>query len=170
MAELSYSPAASGKRSMKKMPVRVDLTAMVDLAFLLITFFMLTTSLIKPRSMPVVMPTGPAGAVPESRSMTICLGKNNQVLYYLGLPDKPIAGPMVTSSGEGIRGAIMKTAKKVFEATGKNMNVLLKPDKNSIYASLVDALDELNITGVRTYAIADISAKDVDLLKQKGIY
>ena len=135
MAELNDSPAASGKRSMKKMPVRVDLTAMVDLAFLLIAFFMLTTSLMKPTSMPVVMPTGPAGPVAESRSMTICLGKNNQVLYYLGMPGKPIAGPLVTTSGEGIRRAIIEIGKRVFNASGKNMNVLLKPDKNSQYAT-----------------------------------
>lgn len=171
MAELNYSPRNAGKRSLKKTPARVDLTAMVDLAFLLITFFMLTTSLSKPRSMPVVMPAdGPDGAVPESRSMTVCLGKNNQVLYYLGLPDRPLAGPRVVSSGEKLRQALMETGKKVFATTGKDMIVVLKPGEHSVYASLVDAIDELNITNVKTYAVAKISAKDINILKQRGIY
>ena len=172
MAELNYSPGTSGtKHSMKRMPVRVDLTAMVDLAFLLITFFMLTTSLAKPRAMQVIMPVpGPDGGDPASRSMTICLGKNNEVLYYLGLIDKPIIQPAITNSGNGIRTAILETAKKVFAKTGKSMIVLIKPDDHSKFASLVDALDELDITKVQTYAIAKISPKDIDLLKEKGIY
>lgn len=64
MAELNVSTGKTGRKNRtSKMPVRVDLTAMVDLAFLLITFFMLTTSLTKPREMPVVMPAdGPPGA------------------------------------------------------------------------------------------------------------
>ena len=62
MAELNPTSKKTGANRVKKMPVRVDLTAMVDLAFLLITFFMLTTSLAKPRIMPLVMPSdGPAG-------------------------------------------------------------------------------------------------------------
>lgn len=170
MAELNYSPGGAGKHAMKKMPVRVDLTAMVDLAFLLITFFMLATSLAKPRSMPLAMPAeGPAGPVPESRSMTVCLGKNNQVLYYLGLPDKPLVGPVVTRSGEGLRRALVETGRKVFASTGKDLIVVLKPSRHSVYSSLVDALDELNITNVKTYAIAKISASDVNLLKQHGM-
>lgn len=171
MAELNYSHAGAGKHSLKKMPVRVDLTAMVDLAFLLITFFMLATSLSKPRSMPLAMPAdGPDGLVPESRSMTVCLGKNNQVLYYLGLADKPLIGPKITRSGESLRQALVETGRKVFATTGKDMIVVLKPDDHSVYSNLVDALDELNITNVKTYAIAKISAKDVDMLKQHGIF
>ncbi|MDB5087764.1 MAG: hypothetical protein JWR09_1758, partial [Mucilaginibacter sp.] len=54
MAELAQSSGKSGGKRVKRMPVRVDLTAMVDLAFLLITFFMLTTSFQKPRKMDVV--------------------------------------------------------------------------------------------------------------------
>jgi biopolymer transport protein ExbD len=171
MAELNSSQRKSGsKSSLGKMPVRVDLTAMVDLAFLLITFFMLTTSLSKPRIMPVVMPVGAADGVPETRTMTICLGKNNQVLYFLGLIAKPLIAPSLTNSGAGIRSAIIETEKHVLATTGKSMIVVLKPSDHSVYANLVDALDEINITKIESYAIADISPKDIDLLKQKGIY
>jgi biopolymer transport protein ExbD len=84
MAELSVS------RNRKVAP-KVDLTAMVDLAFLLITFFMLTTSLSKPVAMDIAKPDEPtdpdAGLqVPASRTMTILLGKDNKVAWYMGKP------------------------------------------------------------------------------------
>jgi hypothetical protein len=50
------------------------------------------------------------------------------------------------------------------------MMVIIKPAEHSVYENLVDALDEVNITKVPSYAIAAISAKDIDLLKEKGIY
>lgn len=171
MAELNYSPAGTGKHGIKKLSVRVDLTAMVDLAFLLITFFMLATTLSKPKRITLTMPAnGPEGPVPESRSMTVCLGKNNQVLYYLGLPDKPLAGPQIVRSGETLRQALVETGTRVLATTGKDLIVVLKPGEHSVYSNLVDALDELDIANVKTYAIAKISAKDMDMLKQRGIY
>ena len=172
MAELDSSPEkTNGRRRAKRVPLRIDLTAMVDLAFLLITFFMLTTSLAKPRAMPVVMPAGgPAGPVPESRTMTICLGKNNQILWYLGMADKPLIAPVLTSGGAGVSRAILETREKVFAATGKDMIVIVKPADHSVYSNLVDALDEINIANVPTYAIAAISSKDIELMELKGIY
>ncbi len=172
MAELNYSPGKeNGRHLLKKMPVRVDLTAMVDLAFLLITFFMLATSLAKPRSMQVAMPANiPAGPVPLSRSMTICLGNHNHSMYYLGMADKPLIGPRVVNNEEGVRKAIIDVKNQVFATTGKDLIVLVKPDKNSVYANLVDALDELDIAGVKTYAIVNIAATDIDWMKKQGVY
>ncbi|WP_428330219.1 ExbD/TolR family protein [Mucilaginibacter sp.] len=172
MAELNQSSGRSGsKKTLKKLPPNVDLTAMVDLAFLLITFFMLTTSLAKPRIMPVVMPSnGPSGAVSEKTTMTICLGKNNQVLWYLGMAGKPLNNPQVTSYGSGVRSAIIQTKIQVLASTGKPLMVLVKPSDHSIYDNLVNTLDEISTTEVPSYAIAKIEPKDIELLKQKGIY
>ncbi|HEY4325726.1 MAG TPA: biopolymer transporter ExbD [Mucilaginibacter sp.] len=172
MAELNSSPEKSGrKRFGKRTPLRVDLTAMVDLAFLLITFFMLTTSLIKPKAMPLVMPVAVhPEPVSENRTMTICLGKNNQLLWYLGMAEKPLIAPQFISNGNGLRTAIIETGKRVLAATGKSLIVLIKPAEHSVYANLVDVLDEVDITKVPTYAIVDISKTDIDLLKQKGMY
>jgi biopolymer transport protein ExbD len=172
MAELNASENKGGRNKRKKMAVRVDLTAMVDLAFLLITFFILTTTLSKPRVMALNMPVKekprPVGM---SSTMTICLGKNNQALYYLGMPDKPLSTPKIVNYGKnGLRRAIVETGKAVLKLTGKNMMVIIKPSTHSIYANLVATLDEMDITKIQTYAIADIFPQDIDLLKQHNAY
>jgi len=172
MAELNVSTGKRGRRSRAgKTAPRVDLTAMVDLAFLLITFFMLTTSLIKPRLMPVVMPAdGPPGPVSDKCTMTIDLGKNNKVLWYMGMADKPLSVPKVISYGNELQNAITETGKQVLNSTGKGLIVLIKPADHSIYSNLVDALDMVNKLNVPTYTIAAILPMDVELMKRKGIY
>ncbi|MES2111402.1 MAG: biopolymer transporter ExbD [Bacteroidota bacterium] len=172
MAELNLSTGKTGGRSaLKRMHVRVDLTAMVDLAFLLITFFMLTTSLTKPKAMDVVMPAdGPPGDVFETSTMSICLGAKNKAVFYLGIPGKPLTEPKLSGYGQEIRKAIVDMSKQVYASTGRPMMVLIKPGEHSRYSDLVDALDEMNINKIQSYAIAKITPEDVTTLKQKGIY
>ena len=170
MAELNTGDGGGGKggkvRS-KKQNSKVDLTAMVDLAFLLITFFMLTTSLSKPQSMDLSLPDKDDDPtknkdikVDENRTMTVILGENNKLTYYMGLLESPIAGPKDIAYGkDGIRREVLKRKKSVLEysaAKGKPKNgiiVIIKPTKKSTYRNLVDMLDEMAITGVDTYAI-----------------
>lgn len=78
----------------KKMAVRVDFTPMVDMNMLLITFFMLCTSLSKPQTMEINMPTNDKNikdedrsAVKESEAVTLLLGENDKIYYYEGKPD-----------------------------------------------------------------------------------
>jgi len=172
MAELNQSTGKTGRRSaVKRMPVRVDLTAMVDLAFLLITFFMLTTSLTKPKAMDIVMPAdGPSGPVGESSTMSICLGAKNKAVFFLGMASKPLTEPKTSNYGQDIRKAIVDMSKQVYARTGKPLMVLIKPDEHSRYENLVDALDEMNITKVKSYAIAKLTTDDANILKQKGMY
>jgi len=173
MAELNPStPKTGGAHKRKRMNLRVDLTAMVDLAFLLITFFIMTTTLAKPKAMDLTMPVGEDhNPIPSSRSLTVCLGKNNQLMYYLGELKKPVIAPAITGfSKEGIRKVLLETGKSVLDKTGKSMIVLVKPSDHSVYNNLVNVLDELTITDVSTYAIVDIDPYDTDMLKQKGIY
>jgi len=92
MAELDTSGGGKkggGKVRTKKKSTRVDLTAMVDLAFLLITFFILTTTLQKPKAMDLIMPDKDdvlktVEPVAASRTMTIILGSNNRFEWWIG--------------------------------------------------------------------------------------
>jgi biopolymer transport protein ExbD len=172
MAELTYSGKSGRKSSGRPQTPGTDLTAMVDLAFLLITFFILTTTLAKPRAMQVVMPAGAdKGPVPQSRTMTICIGNNNQVLWYLGMAENPLTTPKLVNLGRtGLRNDIINTRERIFKESGRALIVIVKPSAHSEYAGLVATLDELNITSVPSYAIARISPKDIDLLKQQKAF
>jgi biopolymer transport protein ExbD len=181
MAELNTGDGGGGKggkvRS-KKQNSKVDLTAMVDLAFLLITFFMLTTTLSKPQSMSLGLPDKDEDEtknkdikVDEKRTMTIMMGENNKLVYYMGLLEAPIAGPKDIEYGKGgIRKELLARKKSVIEYTGdkeKGIIVIIKPGKKSKYKNLVDILDEMAITGVGTYAIVnDFQPKETELLEK----
>lgn len=167
-----------GKVRSKKQNSKVDLTAMVDLAFLLITFFMLTTSLSKPQSMNLNLPdkeedTNPKPdgiiKVDERRTMTVILGKNNQMTWFMGLADNPIIPPTKDKYGkDGIRKTLLKKVKEVPEIVQdakKGLIVIIKPTKTSTYRNLVDILDEMAICAVPTYAIVN----DFDNPKEKQI-
>ncbi|MFD1601121.1 ExbD/TolR family protein [Flavobacterium artemisiae] len=182
MAELNTGDGGGGKggkvRS-KKQSSKVDLTAMVDLAFLLITFFMLTTSLSKPQSMDLSLPDKNEDPkdnkdlkVDEKRTMTIMMGENNKLVYYMGLLEEPIAGPKDIAYGkDGIRRELLARKKSVIEYTGdknKGIIVIIKPGTKSKYKNLVDILDEMAISGVGTYAIVnDFQPKEKELLEKK---
>jgi biopolymer transport protein ExbD len=185
MAELNTGDGGGGKggkvRS-KKSSNKVDLTAMVDLAFLLITFFMLTTTLSKPQSMDLTLPDKEKDTkskdikVDENRTMTILLGENGKLIRYVGvLGATEIEAPKDFAYGkDGIRKDLISRNKKVKEysaAKGKpkdGMIVIIKPSKKSTYRNLVDILDEMAIVGVDTYAIVnDFLPEEQKLLEGK---
>ena len=184
MADLDTGDGGGGKggkvRS-KKSNAKVDLTAMVDLAFLLITFFMLTTSLSKPQSMNLGLPDkedkdslDKPMNVDERRTLTIVMGENNAIQWYMGLFDTPIAGPKADSYGKnGIRKELLKQVIAVPQITGdpkKGLIVIIKPTKKSSYRNLVDILDEMAICGVEVYAIVnDITPAELKLVTPKAL-
>jgi biopolymer transport protein ExbD len=170
MAELnSTSSKNEGKKVRQPKSMKVDLTAMVDLAFLLVTFFMLTTSLSKPKAMDLAMPDkgGPDGEVSDIRTVTLCLGNNNKLVAYKGLAQSP---QVISYGKNGLRKTLVQLKDEVFAATGKDMIVLVKPSDHSVFGNLVDALDELHITQTNRYAVVDITDEDVELLKKQSIY
>ena len=129
MAELNTGDGGGkdgGKVRSKKQNSKVDLTAMVDLAFLLITFFMLTTSLSKPQAMNLGLPDKETDDTPqkdikvdERRTLTIILGENNQIQWFHGLLATPIAGPKAAEYGKnGLRKQVLKLVQEVPQLTG----------------------------------------------------
>lgn len=172
-----------GKVRSKKMSTRIDFTPMVDLGFLLITFFMLTTTLAKPQIMALVMPDKDVKKddlepVKESKVLTLMLGGNDKVYWYEG-----ITNPTLDStdySAEGVRQVILNKMDKVkgqwgledyedFKTKeprkGSFLNVIIKPTKDARYKNMVDALDEMSVTKVRYYVILDISEAEEKFIK-----
>jgi biopolymer transport protein ExbD len=177
MAELDTSGGGKhkgGKVRSKKASTRVDMTAMVDLAFLLITFFILSTTLNKPKAMDMAMPDKDEQntqlPVAASRTMTVLLGSKDKLEWYMGEPGK--SAPTVDNYGkEGLRKALIENSDKV-KAThgGQPMIVLIKPSDKSTYANLVASLDELNIANIDIHAIVDITPIEIADLKKNNIY
>lgn len=123
MAEIDSGGGGGHKKGKKvrgkKMSTRVDFTPMVDLGFLLITFFMLTTSMNKPQTMEINMPVKDKSLTEEdltkvkaSQAMTILLTKNNKVVYYFVNQDGQPGTPQVTNFGKGgIRAVLLRENK-----------------------------------------------------------
>ncbi len=168
-----------GPRS-KKMSTRVDLTPMVDLAFLLISFFMLTTTLNKPKAMELNMPKSDIKEedkqdVGECQVMNVLLDTLDQVWYYEGLK---VAGLQKTTfaGDDGIRKEILKMIKKVpnecpLTKKGNKKRdaiVLIKMLKGARYKNMVDILDEMDITGCKIYAIQEPDPIEIEAVQNGG--
>ncbi|WP_264520534.1 ExbD/TolR family protein [Flavobacterium sp. N1994] len=183
MAELNTGDGGGkkgGKVRSKKSNAKVDLTAMVDLAFLLITFFMLTTSLSKPQSMDLGLPDKDEKDKPEKdvkvdqrRTLTIIMGKDNKIKWFHGLLEAPEPNGKPTDAvygKNGLRQEILKRVVSVPQVTGdknKGLIVIIKPSKKSTYRNLVDVLDEMAICKVPTYAIVnDITPEEMKLVDE----
>ncbi len=183
MAEMDVSDKGGKKKGPgvkkgKKLSTRVDLTPMVDLGFLLITFFMFTTTLSKPKTMEINMPYKDENIkedeetkLKESTALTVLLSKKHRIYYYEGMATNPEMPPDVRvttfKQEKGIRDVIIEKNKKVADLRRKGLltdkdktAILIKPDTNSTYEDLVSMLDEMAINDVKVYAIVDIT--DVD--------
>ena len=173
MAELDTSGGGKkkgGKVRTKKQSTKVDLTAMVDLAFLLITFFMLTTSLSKPLAMDIAKPDKDKKdenklELRASQTMTVLLGKDNKVAWYMGEAGK--STPTIEGYTD-IRASLLKNKQEVKDKMGKDIIVIIKPTDGSTYKNFVDIMDELNITktNISAPAIDDDPAHLMDSEKE----
>ena len=149
MAEMQVEDKGKkGKKpKQKKHGTRVDLTPMVDLGFLLITFFMLTTSMLKPQTMEISVPSKDKveeedqNKVKASQAITVLLGKEDKLYYFFGTEENGIAPELVETdySSEGIRKMLIQ----------KNIDVMkqveeLKADKKAKKVSEEDYTKRLS--------------------------
>jgi biopolymer transport protein ExbD len=170
MAEIDSSGGGKkgGKKRSKKMSTKIDMTPMVDLGFLLITFFMLTTTLAKPVTMQLNMPdktdTKETSPVKLSETLTVCPDAN-KVYYYQGIPTEAGTVMQVTNYSEtGIRKVIADLKSKV----GNNFTIVIKPTKGAKYRNMIDMLDECAITNNKRYALLEIDPDTEALIKRSG--
>jgi biopolymer transport protein ExbD len=157
MAEISQTSTKNSgfKVRAKKLSTKIDMTPMVDLAFLLLTFFILTTTLYKPYVMKVTMPDNAATDPPERSAKDVInfvLAENNKVYWWMGLDP---SAEVTNYSKDGIRKILMERSN-----VNPNLMVLIKPKDNSHFQNMVDILDEVQITGMSRYAIVDFTDDD----------
>lgn len=161
----------------KKMSTRIDMTPMVDLAFLLVTFFIFTSSFSKPKIMEVVVPDKKDTTktkVDKRTVITIIVGNDNKLFYYKGLPDSANAMNIQNTdfSTNGIRRLLIDfdSTVRIYQRNlypdkpPKGAVVLIKPLPTSKYSSLVSLIDEMKITHVGTYALMDITPSELKMV------
>jgi len=134
MAEIAKNHRKGArKRRAKKLSTRVDFTPMVDLGFLLITFFMLATTLNKPQTMEIALPSkektpeSEQTIVKASKAITILLGKANTVYFYEGTRVNDV-DPEVHATNFSPAGLRQFLLKRNYEVMAKIRN--LRAEKN----------------------------------------
>ena len=126
----------------KKMNTRVDFTPMVDMMMLLITFFMLCTTLSKPQAMQLTMPSNDQNLSKEDKSVTkashtitIYLGANDRIYYIAGLPnyEDPTCMKETTWGSKGIRDVLIKhTTEEGINPVARIMQAKMKLDERKL--------------------------------------
>ncbi len=166
MAEVSSSAGGHGhgKVRTKKRSTRIDMTPMVDLAFLLLTFFMLTTHLMKRHAMEIAMPEKQESpidvtTISDKQVITLVLGEKDKIYWYEGTHDPKVN--ITDYSANGIRKILLKKNQEI-----KNMYILIKPSEKSRYKNIVDIFDEITITEMKRYALVKITPDDTRLIAQ----
>lgn len=185
MADIDVSGGDSGHKKgpgvkkAKKLSTRVDMTPMVDLGFLLITFFIFTTTMSTPSTMKLFMPKDEKDPkdlteIKQSGALTIMLGRNNGVYYYEGQLE-PDGSNFKSSTYKEIRDVIIKKKQDVMEngrrlgypkdTLDKDLVVVIKPNEGATYKNTVDILDEMTINQVKRFALVDITEDENKLVK-----
>jgi biopolymer transport protein ExbD len=124
------------KKRMKRIGVRIDMTPMVDVAFLLLTFFMFTTTMTQPQVMEITMPPNLTDIkVPESDLLTLRVRADGNICFNTG------SQPAEKVDFKKLRGLLVSKNKE-----NPKLIVSLKMDRHARYQKLIDMLDEINLS------------------------
>jgi biopolymer transport protein ExbD len=165
----------AGVQRMKRHNVKTDMTPMVDLGFLLITFFIITTELSKPSVVKLNMTkNGPPTELGESNALTILLDNQDRVYYYQGDWKNASVKNEIYSTNfsvtEGL-GKIIREKQKWLDAKGtkegrKGLMLLIKAGDGASYQNVIDALDEATINIVGKYAVLSADQEEKDWMEK----
>jgi biopolymer transport protein ExbD len=142
-------------RKPRRLGVRIDMTPMVDIAFLLLTFFMLTTTMTKPQTMEINLPPDKEVKVEmaESNLMTLRVQETGAMYWNIGI-----------ESPHKIEFKDLKAHLKDRMAQNPKLTVLLKIDRKGKYSMMVDIIDEFNVCSVGRFSIAPMNDTDLKVL------
>lgn len=166
MAEISSGGGGGHKKGKKvrakKQSTKIDMTPMVDLAFLLLTFFILTTTFNKPKTMELTMPDKVTDEkeqtkINENDILNLVLAENNKIFYWVGLTPP---AEVTNFSKDGVRKILLERSK-----ANPKLMILIKPKDESKYNNMVDILDEMEITNQKRYAIVAFTPDDKTIIE-----
>lgn len=152
--------------SSNRLSTRVDMTPMVDLGFLLITFFILTASLSKSKMMLLAMPDkGNPSPVDAKRTVTLILDKADKVYLYRGMLEQGTKKEQLAYQPASLRNRLLQLKNEIAQQTQKDIIVVIKATSSSSYKNVVDVFDEMSICGISRYALVDTTPKDLAFIK-----
>ncbi|RYD80008.1 MAG: biopolymer transporter ExbD [Sphingobacteriales bacterium] len=171
MAEINDQPTQKkrkGSAIFSKKSLKVDLTPMVDLGFILITFFVFTSTIAEKKTMDIVNPVDTATTndpLCESCVLTVLPDKDNKIWYYEGM-EQNADYKETNYSTEGLRKLITEKKGAVKKLFGKDRFILIiKPLEKSAFKNLVDIIDESHINVVMRYYITEPSLAEKERFK-----
>src|SRR5262245_31066537 len=142
-------------KAKRRLSVRIDMTPMVDVVMLLITFFMLTTVFARPQTMEINMPTDDSKVeVAESNLLTLRVAVGDRLFWNLGV-EAPQPVPF----------AELRQLLTTHLARNPNLITLVKVDRESTYESMVDVMDELNLASITRFSLAPFQDFDRQLIE-----
>ena len=166
MAQL-VQPTKRSKGARKGIPtmLKIDMTPMVDLGFLLITFFIFTSTMGEPKATDLLLPKeGEPSHLKGSNALTLLLDEQNRIYVYEGewkdTHQKENLRTVNFDNKVDLR-SIIQNKQSRLGAERDDLMVLIKPSGKSIYSNIVDALDEMLINNVKRYAVMDMSTEEL---------
>ena len=172
MAQLQLQPVTSGKKNgERKAQLKIDMTPMVDLGFLLITFFIFTTTMGEPAVTKLYMPAdGDSTKLNRDFSLTVLPGGSDSVYYYHGLLHEALQRGQINLSNYDLKtgiGNVIREKQKHLGERKKELMLLIKPMETSSYSNLMNTLDEVHINDVKKYAIIDVTEAEKKLVESQ---
>jgi biopolymer transport protein ExbD len=149
------------------------MTPMVDLGFLLISFFVITAELSEPRSTSLNMPKdGPPMPLGDSSALAVLLAGNDKIYYYRGNWDDAVKGNKIFNtdfSSLALRDAILQQKRQLDLTVNKRdgLMLLIKSTEEASYKNVIDILDEALINDLKKYAIVKMDAAEIAWIKDQ---
>ena len=148
-----------GKHKKKRrVNIRIDMTPMVDVAFLLLTFFMLTTAFSLPQTMEINLPPGDSKIeVAASNLMTLRVNEKGDIYWSIG-----------TEAPQKVEWKDFHNLVVEKNKANSRLITLIKVDRNAKYKDMVDIIDQLNIANVTRFSLAPMTDADKAALAKVG--
>ena len=157
-ADVAESKSHSkGKKKKKRAGVRIDMTPMVDVAMLLLTFFMLTTVFNKPQTMELNLPPDSKVQVEVAATtlLTVRVAPNMEIYWNMG--NEPTALKKITI--KELRPLLKEKLRNI-----PKLITLVQIDRDAKYNDMVDIIDELNLAEITRFSIAPLKDTDKKLI------
>lgn len=161
MAEVITQEKSGGKQNKK--PIKIDMTPMVDLNFLLLMFFMFTSSFTKPNVMDLGLPAKDPNPIPindkvidQLNQITFIIGENNRIFYHQSNEKDLTEAGLKETDYNGLN--VSKIISNAYEKAPKkeNFTIIVKPTDDANYKNFVDMMDNISISKKERYGISDI--------------